>query len=71
MMYGITAYGIPGQAPGMPGQPPAIPGQAPLMPGQHGMAMPSHVAATLTTPVSAHPQMAASEVPFSSKTIPL
>lgn len=64
MMYGMTAaYGIHGQAHGMPGQAPALPGQPPVMPGQHGMAMPPHMAAvTMTTPVSSHPQMSASEV---------
>ncbi|XP_067931385.1 poly(rC)-binding protein 2-like isoform X3 [Watersipora subatra] len=61
MMYGMTAYGIPGQVPGMPGQAPVMAGQAPVLPGQPGMAMPPHMASTMTTPASAHPQMNASE----------
>lgn len=59
-MYGMAP---PGYGPAIAGQAPAMHGQAPLMPGQHTMAMPPHMGtATMTTPVSNHPQMSASEV---------
>lgn len=54
MMYGMTAaYGLPGQAPSLGAQSAAA----------AAAAVPPHLAtATITTPVSSHPQMSASEV---------
>lgn len=63
MMYGMTAaYGLSGQTHGMPGQGPPLPGQGAGLAGQPPMAVPPHLAGSLTTPVSSHPQLSSPEV---------
>lgn len=60
MMYGMTAYGLPGQAPALAGQGHALPNQGAGLAGQAPLGVPPHLAATMATSVSS--QISSSEV---------